>query len=164
MAVEQHPIAKELMEAFMLMGRSALKDGRGKHGYRKSQIMVLYCLKDAASHGGPGLMVSEITKKLNVTSPTVTQLINELEVKGLVKRKVDAKDRRAVRILLTDKGRVLIERITETFLDSFNGLVEHLGEEESKQLAHLLKKASAYLIQSHLQLEKIILSDGDEDP
>jgi len=164
MAVEQHPIAKELMEAFMQMCRSAMKDGRGKHGYRRSQVMVLYCLKDAASQGGPGLMVSEISKKLNVTSPTVTQLINELEMKGFVERRGDVRDRRAVRILLTDKGRALIEKTTEAFLESFNGLVEHLGEEESMQLARLLRKASAYLIQSHLQLEKIILSDGDEDP
>jgi Transcriptional regulators len=161
MAVEQHPIAKDLMEAFMQMGRYAMKDGRGKHGYRRSQIMVLYCLKDAESLGGPGLMVSEISRRLNVTSPTVTQLINELEVRGFVERKVDARDRRAVRILLTDKGRALIDRTTEAFLDSFNGLVEHLGEEESKQLAHLLKKASAYLLKSHLQLDQYILTDGD---
>jgi len=161
MAVEQHPIAKELMEAFMQMGRSAIKDGRGKHGYRRSQVMALYCLKDAASQGGPGLRVSEISKKLNVTSPTVTQLLNELEANGLIERKVDARDRRAVRIQLTDKGLASIERITEAFLDSFNGLVEHLGEDESKQLAHLLKKASAYLIQSHLRIEHILM-DGED--
>ena len=50
------------------------------------------------------MKVSEISKQLNITSPSVTQIINKLEKDDIVLRNIDPSDRRAVNIRLTDKG------------------------------------------------------------
>lgn len=158
---EQHPAAKRLMEAFMKMHQTERSEHRGYKGLTASQIMVMYCLKNHAEDG-KGLMVSEISRKLKVTSPTITQSLKVLEGYGLIDRKADAKDRRAVRIQLSDKGLKVLKQVTQIILDSFNGLVEHLGEEESLQLAELLQKATVYLQQRHESMRQL-LTDGDDE-
>jgi DNA-binding MarR family transcriptional regulator len=93
-----------------------------------------------------GLMVSEISGKLNVTSPTITQHINSLEAQELVERHADPADRRVVRIQLSDKGKKYIQRINEARLNMFVDLVKHLGEEESLLFAEMMRKASDYML------------------
>lgn len=92
----------------------------------------------------PSMKVSEISKLMHVTSPTITQMLKGLEANGLVERHIDPNDRRAVRIALTERGEAVARRAEGIFRDSFSGLVEYLGEEESSQLAELLLKAHRY--------------------
>jgi DNA-binding MarR family transcriptional regulator len=92
----------------------------------------------------PSMKVSEISKLMHVTSPTITQMLKGLEANGLVERHIDPNDRRAVRIALTEQGEAVARRAEEIYRDSFSGLVEYLGEEESNQLAELLLKARCY--------------------
>jgi len=160
MSVEQQPAAaKLLMEAFMQVRRT---NWHGFQGYKPSQIKLLYCLKRASANDGPGLMVSEISRLLHVTSPTVTQLLKELEDNGLIERKSDLRDRRVVRIHLSDRGQEVIAKASEIALSSFHGLMEHLGEEESVQLASLLKKSTQYLRDRQEQMKQSGLG-GEED-
>lgn len=92
----------------------------------------------------PTMKVSEISKLLHVTSPTVTQMLKGLEANGLVERHIDPNDRRAVRIALTERGEAVARRAEEIFSASFTGLAEYLGEEESNQLIGLLHRAYCY--------------------
>lgn len=92
----------------------------------------------------PTMKVSEISRLLHVTSPTITQLLKGLEAHGLVERRLDPHDRRAVRIALTERGEAVAQQAEEIFVDSFRGLVEYLGEEASNQLAGLLYRAYRY--------------------
>lgn len=133
----------------------------GIQGYKPSQIKLLYCLQRASANDGPGLMVSEISRLLHVTSPTVTQLLKELEDNGLIERRNDPNDRRVVRILLSEQGQKVVAKASEATLNKFLGLVEHLGEEESVQLANLLKKSTQYLKQKQ-ESELESLTGGEE--
>ena len=81
---------------------------------------------------------------LQVTSPTVTQLLKGLEANGLVERHIDPMDRRAVGITLTEKGEVITQKAMDAFVSSFEGLINYLGEEESNELAELLAKVFRY--------------------
>ena len=90
------------------------------------------------------MKVSEISKLMHVTSPTITQLLKGLEANGLVERHLDPNDRRSVRIALTERGEEVAQRAEKIFTDSFNGLADYLGEEESNQLTELLLKAHRY--------------------
>lgn len=125
--------------------------------------MVLYYIGLNVKDDSPGLMVSEISGRLNVTSPTVTQHINSLEAQGLVERRSDPADRRIVRVRLTEQGGMYIQRINEARLRMFVGLVEHLGEEESLRLAELLGKASDYLLKQQEMMLRNFYTDGDEE-
>jgi DNA-binding MarR family transcriptional regulator len=117
---------------------------RAVAGCRPSEIRVLFCVKEGTNADLPEMKVSEISKQMGVTSPTITQLLKSLEAHGLVERNVDPIDRRAVGIKLTDKGCMVTQQAREALLASIKGLVEYLGEEECHQLAELLFKVFRY--------------------
>ncbi|MCL5257564.1 MAG: MarR family winged helix-turn-helix transcriptional regulator [Chloroflexi bacterium] len=113
-------------------------------GHTLSEIKVLFCVKHGARADSPGMKVSEISRILDVTSPTVTQLLKGLEEDGLVTRRIDRTDRRAVVITLTEKGDMVTKEAVGDFLASFERLIDYLGEEQSNQLADLLSKVFHY--------------------
>ncbi|WP_135554329.1 MarR family winged helix-turn-helix transcriptional regulator [Paenibacillus cymbidii] len=146
MSNEQKEIARQLMEAYFQSQVSGnMMQNRAVYNQKPGEIMVLYFISMNVKDDGPGLMVSEISGKLNVTSPTITQHINSLEAQELVERHADSADRRVVRIRLTDKGKTYIQRINEARLTMFVDLVNHLGEDESRLFAEMMRKASDYM-------------------
>lgn len=58
--------------------------------------------------GGPQSLGS-LARAEQVRAPTMSKLVAELEAEGLVAKRVDGADRRAVRIEVTPKGRALME-------------------------------------------------------
>ncbi len=166
--MEQHsnPTAQKLMQSFMEFRRAAWHR-RSIAGYKPSEIKVLFCIKRGTQCDGVDMKVSDISKRLHVTSPTVTQLLKGLEADGLIERRVDPTDRRAVGITLTEKGEVVTRQAREMYLESLDGLIAYLGEEQSDQLAELLFKVSHYY-KEHAPGERTFGDDqslwrGDED-
>ncbi|MCL5986038.1 MAG: MarR family transcriptional regulator [Actinobacteria bacterium] len=53
----------------------------------------------------------EIAVKLSLPKSSVTYIIDSLEKRGLVKRKLDTRDRRSWLVFLTDKGEKMLKRI-----------------------------------------------------
>ena len=113
-------------------------------GCTLSEIRVLFCIRKSTKPDTSEMKVSEISKLLHVTSPTITQLLKGLEANGLVTRHIDPTDRRAVGIALTEKGEMVTQQAADAFSASFEGLVEYLGEEQSYQLAELLSQVFRY--------------------
>jgi DNA-binding MarR family transcriptional regulator len=121
-------------------------------GCKQSEIRVLFCIREGTNPDLPEMKVSEISKQLGVTSPTITQLLKSLEAHGLVERNIDATDRRAVGIKLTAKGAMVAQQARDAFLASIKGLVEYLGDEQSDQLAELLAKVFHYFSERETSL------------
>ncbi|MGE5627425.1 MAG: MarR family winged helix-turn-helix transcriptional regulator [Solirubrobacterales bacterium] len=135
---------KDLVEALMRMkrlhwSRSPVMD------LKHSEIQVLFCIKKCQGSNECGLKLSEISSHMNVTNPTTTQSINGLEEKGYVKRSVDKEDRRAARVVLTEKGEQAVKAAGEGFIKFFEGLVVYLGEEKSILLTDIINEAIDYI-------------------
>lgn len=126
----------ELMRAFHRFRRKnevdATNDGR------RAEVRVLFMLSE---YGDTGLKVSELGKLMHVTSPFITQLVNQLETRGLVTRKQDPSDGRIVRIVPTAAGLAEAQEIKRGFYRKFAEVVEHLGDDEARALTRLLNKA-----------------------
>lgn len=69
----------------------------------------------------PPHTVRGLAEALNVSKPAITRALDRLSELGLVKRKVDEKDRRSVLVQRTVKGSV--------FLTDFAGLVIEAGRQ-----------------------------------
>ena len=124
----------------------ATQHGSGPY-YERNHCALLY--KRATESEEAGIKVSEIGNLLNVASPTVTQQIKSLETHGFVERNIDKEDRRAVRVTLTDSGLCVVQVASDNYLASVNGLVEYLGEEDSKRLADLLQRVFFYFSEAN---------------
>jgi DNA-binding MarR family transcriptional regulator len=141
--------AQTLGQSLMQLNRSLMEFHKGRlqqtfADCKPSEIRVLFIIKEHTKADAREMKVSEISKLLHVTSPSVTQLLKGLEADGLVERHIDPADRRAVGIVLTEKGRIVTGKAEEIFAASFRGLADYLGEEESSQLAELLTRAVHY--------------------
>lgn len=107
----------------------------------------IYVLKIISSQDPlePRIKVSDLSAKLHVSNPMVTQAVNSLEGAGLVERISDPQDRRVVRIKVTDKGEAVISKVSEQILANIQGLVRYLGEADARDLVRLLGKTSDYM-------------------
>jgi DNA-binding MarR family transcriptional regulator len=74
-------------------------------GLSMPQIRILFFL----SRSGPS-SVGEVAAGVEVSQPSATETLDRLVRAGLVKRKVDAADRRVVRNALTAAGREMVDR------------------------------------------------------
>lgn len=68
------------------------------------QIHTLLFLKEKKNPQG-----SELARYLRITAPTTTVLVNKLSTMKLIKREVEKKDRRIIRICLTRRGEQTLE-------------------------------------------------------
>jgi DNA-binding MarR family transcriptional regulator len=142
------PASQKLMNAF-----SGFRKLHWHHspveGLRPSEFWVLVAVKKAEEKGVPGIRVSDLAERLNVATPTATQLVKRLEAAEFVERERTAVDRRIVYVVLTAKGQSIMETVRKDLMESFDGLVGFMGEESSIRLAELLEVVSEYFTSKH---------------
>ena len=111
-------------------------DGLTRSEYELLVMLVMNHDKDKTA-----LSVTELSNLLQITPAGVTHLINPLEETGYIERQQDPNDRRIVLIGLTDKGTQVAEALISEVQENLIGLVNHLGEEDSKTLIRLMSQA-----------------------
>lgn len=141
---ESGSVPQRLMGAFIRLNRQHWKMHIAE-GLRPHEFSILHAVRRFSCENGAGPRASDLSGRLNVAPPTITQQINELERRGLVERRRDGDDRRAVRIALSAEGESLLERNRESVLSFFSEIADRLGPERSETLAALLTEVSDYL-------------------
>ncbi len=95
--------------------------------------------------------VTELSALLQITPAGVTHLINPLEEVGYVERLPAPNDRRIVLIGLTDKGSVIAEGLFAEAQQALTGVVNYLGEEDSKTLICLMSTAIKFFASDQVE-------------
>ena len=86
------------------------------------------------------LKPTDLYQSLMITSGAITNRIDTLEKKDLVKRVRDSEDRRTIYVQLTNTGYELISRAVISHTQAEEFLLKGLTKEELAQLDQLLKK------------------------
>ena len=95
--------------------------------------------------GGP-VSLSALARTEQVTAPTMSKLVGDLEANGLVAKRADRADKRGVRIEVTAKGRALMEEGRKRRLALLHKRLAKLTREERAQLdraAEIMLKLSS---------------------
>jgi len=100
-----------------------------------SQFGVL----EALFHLGPQCQ-NVLGSKILKSNSNMTTVIDNLEKRGLVKRERGTEDRRMITIILTEKGKALIEEVLPQHVASIAKQFEVLTPEEHVQLGEILRK------------------------
>jgi DNA-binding MarR family transcriptional regulator len=151
---------KQFNKIFMQFHRTDLHQNFA--GCKPGAIGVLFAIREGNRSEAHEMKVSEISKLMRVTSPTITQFVKSLEASGLVERHIDPTDRRAVGIVLTEHGEKVAREVESVFSTTFYGLAEYLGDEKSNQLAELLTKAYRYFSEREIGVHQSQWN-GDEE-
>jgi len=120
-----------------LLGEGA-EEALAEFGLKLWEYDVLSALR---RQGAPfELLGSDLARESMLTSGTVTTRIDGLEKRGLVERRRDAKDRRAVRIRLTKAGLQTIDEAISARLARAEQQLGVLPRKERQALSSTLRK------------------------
>lgn len=124
----------KLARAFTMVSRKSEESIR-TFKLTSAQFAVI----EALGHLGD-MTVGKLCEKMLVTGGNMTLVLDNLEKLELVQRVKNPKDRRALNITLTDKGKRLFEEIFVMHAENIEETMSVLSEEEQQQLGGLLKK------------------------
>ncbi len=85
------------------------------------------------------LSPGQLLARTLVTSGTMTNRLNHLEQRGLVRRRPDPKDARSVRVRLTAEGRKKVDGALKDLVVREDALLAGLNADQRSDLAQLLK-------------------------
>ncbi len=88
----------------------------------------------------PGISQQDLAEHLGIVPSRMVALIDELESKGIVKRKRSIKDRRTYALALTQNGRMVLRELSHVAADHEVALCAALSEGEKLQLGNLLRR------------------------
>src|SRR5947209_16478658 len=99
------------------------------------QMKVLMLLRENGA-----LRVGVLARHLNVSTPTITGIVDRLVRQDLVRREDDPSDRRVVLNVLTPKGEQLMDRLRHRSDEELTQNINALSAQEQADLARLLKR------------------------
>lgn len=122
-----------LARAYAAVSERAARDV-ARHGLTLAEFAVM----EALYHKGQ-LLLGEVQKKILVSSGGVTYLVDRLEQRGFVERRMCAEDRRARYAALTAEGHAFMSRIFPEHAECITEVASALTREEQQQVTRLLR-------------------------
>lgn len=94
----------------------------------------------ACDDGGDGAYVSSMAAQMRVSAPAVSRLLKGMERKKYIARQADAKDRRNIRVFITEAGRAKREECREILQNYTERVISRMGEDNMLQLLNLFNQ------------------------
>ena len=101
----------------------------------QQQFNILRILRGA----GQPLSTLQIRQRMLDKMSDTSRIVDRLVKKGMVKKSICREDRRLVDVLLTDKGKKLLQTM-DGMNEDMDSLFKYLSEDEARQLNSLLDK------------------------
>ncbi len=83
--------------------------------------------------------MGSIAEYLKITPPSATEIITDLEKKGLIARKGDENDRRIVFVVPTDTSKKICSSMLREKDQIFKKIISKLNEKDKKNLERIIK-------------------------
>lgn len=135
------PSGLELVGRVIVLAKhleQSVESSLAAHKLSLGQFDILATLRRKGPTGG--LTPGQLLQSVMLSSGGMTARLTRLEEDGLILRKPDPDDRRGVVVELTAKGRKRIEAAAATRFQEANESLPPLEDDETKQLACLLRR------------------------
>ena len=118
--------------------RRCIEHKLNKEGLSYGRFVILVLLASA----NKGVSVGKLAEMSGVTSATISEVITNMVRDGLVKRTVDATDKRIVRVNITPEGHKRINKIAPVFFKNQSVAMSGLDDDEMRWLVQLLSEVN----------------------
>ena len=98
----------------------------------------LQLLKELGREDGRSL--GDVARALHLSQATITGIVDRLEAKELVERSRDTRDKRRIRVVLTDDGRSVLGSAPSLLQEHFQHAFEELADWEKHQILAALQR------------------------
>lgn len=143
MTPESDRMAQEILRALRRITRSMDISSRQLMSARGLSIPQLLCLQHLRDYGG--LTSGALAKAMALSPPTITGILDRLELRGLINRERRPEDKRRVLVALTPAGRNLA-----------NAAPSSLEKQLGLALARLSRSERIAMHEAIIQLERMI--------
>lgn len=109
-----------------------------------TQVQIIGCVLFSPEQS---VRIRDISEELGITPGGVSQQVETLVRLGMLDRKTDAKDRRAVCITLSEEGKAVNRRLDDWLTGLFHRLLDDVPEEKCRIFVEVLDKMSRTLEQ-----------------
>lgn len=99
---------------------------------------------------------SAVARIVHLSPSTVIGVLDRLEAKGLIRRVRDLKDRRLVRLSLTEQGRALVASAPSPLQDTLARAINELPEAEQAEIAGSLVRIVEMMELQHIDAAPIL--------
>ena len=106
----------------------------------EAQFNVLFSLKYNPRH----VTQSDLGKRLVVTRASITSVLDKLERKDLVKREDVPDNRRIHHVVLTEKGRALVDEVEPVYREKIHEAMQGIDERQCKVLITALERIRSH--------------------
>jgi DNA-binding MarR family transcriptional regulator len=120
---------QEWMEVFMQRSMRGFLAYVRESGLSMSQVGALFQIQHRGSSG-----VTDLGDELGVTSSAASQMLERLVQQELILRSEDPSDRRAKQLVLTDKGRQVVQESVRARQSWLSDLAETLSDREKETI------------------------------
>ena len=125
--------------------RNVMEPYFAQFGLSGAQWGVLRSLHRAQGAGESRLRLTDLGKRLLVRPPSVSGVVDRLRRAGLVARSRASSDRRAKEVVLTPRGRRLVERVLRRHPRQIRLVLGGLNQAEVRELRRLMDQISIHL-------------------
>jgi len=136
----QDKAAEYLLALMPFYHKHIVRTGYGITGIQAAQYRVLGVLMKAGT-----LPMSEIGRRLYISKPYMTALIDTLIKDGLVERTPDLADRRVINISITEPGKKHLKQSITLYKNDLKDLLSTLDEYDLEGLCASLESLKAIL-------------------
>ncbi len=119
---------------------NTLEDTIAGYGLVHPEYKLLLHLRSEGAEDG--VSAGDLSRSMVMSSGGMTNLLDRLETDGLIRRGSDPSDRRSVLVILTPKGRKVIDRAVGAEAAREFDLLEPLSPGERKELNDLLRRVT----------------------
>lgn len=120
-------------------------------GLHRGQPPLLYALSNR-----DGLSNAELAQLLNVTPPTISNMVKRMQKTGFVEKRRDPDDERTTRVYLTEQGRAATVEMAEVIIGVNEVVNTGLSLDQQRELMSALETITH-------NIEDAIRRDGDRD-
>lgn len=104
--------------------------------------LIAYGTPDEEKVSHP-LRISDIAERMRIVARSATDVVDDLEAKGLVRRAPHPTDRRSTIVDLTAQGRSVLEEVESRRAEDARQFFGRLTADERRQLRRLLRRLDA---------------------
>ena len=115
--------------------RDEMKEAQRKNG---CSWLHFETLRYVHSAGRPTMR--HVAGHFSITPPAATLLVDGLVANGMMKRTIDTKDRRTVRLLITTKGKAVLKKGIQDRMKKIKEVFSVLNTKEHAELLRILEK------------------------
>lgn len=97
------------------------------------------------AHRGGYALPGELAKDINVSTARIAAILKSIEKKGLIKREIDANDRRKILVTITPAGQSFADARKEDIFIFWKKFMDFIGEEDVLHSIRILKKVHSFV-------------------